>query len=84
MNSLENRIKTLEKRTGDGKQLVITVCDDGDDTEPTEAQTEAAIADFKAKNPDQKEGDIIVLHWKDGQFEEPHTLFKKSCSRIKT
>jgi len=43
---------------------------DGDDTEPTEAQQEAAITDYKARNPDRKEGDFIVLYWKDGQFRE--------------
>lgn len=69
--SIEKRIEKLEKRTGAGKQVVIWVQNDGDDTKPTEAQEEAAIADFKAKNPDRKEGDFIVLYWKDGQFREP-------------
>ena len=69
--SMAKRIEKLEKRTGAGKrQVIITVCCDGDDTEPTEAQKEAAIADYKAKHPDRKEGDFIVLHWKDGQFRE--------------
>ncbi len=82
--TLKRRIGELEQRTGAGKQVVIRVCDDGDDTEPTEAQREAAIADYKAKNPDWKEGDFIVLYWKDGQFEAPHTLYNKRGSKIKS
>ena len=69
MNNLEKRIEKLEQRTGAGKQVVILVCYEGDDTKPTEAQEEAAIAEYKAKNPDRKEGDFIVLYWKDGQFD---------------
>ncbi len=70
--SIKGRLAELEKRTGAGKQqVVIWVHYDGDDTKPTEAQREAAIADYKAKHPDWKEGDVIVLHWKHGQFQEP-------------
>ena len=74
--TLDRRLKELEKRTGVGKQLIIRRCYEGDHTEPTEAQREAAIADFKAAHPDWKEGDIIVLYWKDGRFEVPifHTI----------
>lgn len=68
--SMAKRIENLEKRTGAGKQVIITVRYEGDDTEPTEAQKEAAIAEYKAKHPDRKEGDFIVLYWKDGQFQE--------------
>jgi hypothetical protein len=68
--TIERRIGKLEKRTGAGKQVVIRVTYEGDDTEPTEAQKEAAIADYKAKNPDWKDGNFIVLYWKDGQFRE--------------
>ncbi len=66
--SIEKRIDKLEERIGVGKQVVITMRYKGDDTEPTEAQEEAAIANYEAKNPDRKEGDFIVLYWKDGQF----------------
>ena len=66
--SIEKRIEKLEQRTGAGKQVIILVRRDGDDTEPTEAQEEAAIANYKAKHPDRKEGDFIVLYWDDGQF----------------
>ena len=68
--SIEKRIENLEKRTGAGKQVLILVRYEGDDTEPTEAQEEAAIAEYKAKNPNRKEGDFIFLSWKDGQFQE--------------
>ena len=72
MSNLQKRIKELEKRTGAGKpQLVIMVCEDGDATKPTEAQKEEAIADYKTKHPDWKEGDIIALYWEDGRFQEP-------------
>jgi len=67
--TLEHRVEKLEQRTGAGKQVVIRVCYEGDDTEPIEAQRQEAIADYKAKNLDWKEGDFIVLYWKDGQFE---------------
>ena len=63
--SMEKRIEKLEKRTGAGKQVVITVRYKGDDTEPTETQWEAAVEAFIKKHGEQ---DIIVLHWKDGQF----------------
>ena len=68
--SIEKRIEKLEQRTGAGKQVIILVRYDGDDTEPTEAQEEAAIANYKAKHPDRKEGDFIVLYWRKGQFKE--------------
>ena len=70
MNNLESRIDKLEKSTGAGKQVVIMVRYEGDDTEPTEALEEAAIAEYKAKHPNRKEGDFIVLYWEDGQFKE--------------
>ena len=70
MNNVGKRIKKLEERTGVGKsQIVFIICYDGDDTEPTEAQKKAAIADYKAQHPDLKEDDFIALYWKDGQFE---------------
>ncbi len=72
--SIEKRIDKLEKRTGGREQLIITVRYDEVDTEPTEpteAQKKAAIADYKAKHPDWKEGDFILLEWQDGQFQEP-------------
>ena len=68
--TLKRRIGELEQHTGAGKQVVIRVCYNEDDTEPTEAQEEEAIANYKAKNPDWKEGDFIVLFWKDGRFRE--------------
>lgn len=68
--SIERRIEKLEQKTGAGKQVVIWVRYEGDDTEPTEAQKEEAIANYKTKNPDWKEGGFIVLYWKDGQFGE--------------
>ena len=66
--TLEHRVEKLEQRTGAGKQVVICVRYEGDDTAPTEAQREAAIADYKAKNPDRKEGDFIVLYWQGDHF----------------
>ncbi len=69
--SIKNRLDKLEQEqhAKDGKhQIVIRVCYEGDNTEPTEAQKESRIAEYKAKHPDWKEGDNIVLHWKDGQF----------------
>ncbi len=66
--TLERRIGKLEQCTGAGKQIILRVCYGGDDTKPTEAQWEAAIAEYKANHPDWKEGDFIVLYWKDGQF----------------
>ena len=68
--SIGKRIEKLEQKTGAGKQVVMRVCYEGDGTEPTEAQWEVAIADYEAKNPDRKEGDFIVLRWKDGQFQD--------------
>ena len=65
---IEKRIEKLERHTGTGKQIIILVVEEGDDTKPSEAQKEAAIADYKAKHPDRKERDFIVLYWKDGQF----------------
>ena len=67
--SIEKRIEKLEERTGASKrQVVVLVRYEGDDTEPTETQKEAAIADYKAKHPDRKEGDFIVLYWNNGHF----------------
>jgi hypothetical protein len=66
--TLKRRIGELEQRTGTGKQVVIWVTYEGE-PEPTEAQKEAAIASYKAKNPDWKEGDFIVLYWKDIKFQ---------------
>ena len=68
MNNIEKRIEKLEERTGAAKQLIITIRCEGDKTEPTEEQKKAAIAAFKAKNPDWKEGDWMVLTWEDGQY----------------
>ena len=68
MSNLEKRIENLENHIGAKQQIVITVCREGDDTEPTEEQKKTVITEYKAKNPDWKEGDIIVLRWKDGQF----------------
>ena len=76
---MEKRIEKLEKRTGAGKQVVIWVHYVGDDTQPTEAQKEVAIANYKAKSPDRKEGDYIVLYWKNGQFEPPRS--DRRCGR---
>lgn len=66
--SIKNRLEKLEKHPSAGKEVVILVRYEGDDTEPTEAQKEVAIADYKAKNPDWKEKDTILLYWKDDQF----------------
>ena len=66
--TLKRRIGELEQRTGTGKQVVIWVTYEGE-PEPTEAQKEAAIDEYKVKNPDWKEGDFIVLYWKDIQFQ---------------
>ena len=68
--SIEHRVEKLEKQTGVGKQQYIVLVLYEGQPKPTEAQEEAAIADYKAKNPDRKEGDWIVLYWKDGQFGE--------------
>ena len=69
--SIEKRIGELEQRIGVSKrQVVLRVCYEGDDTEPTETQKQAAITEYKAKKPNWKEGDFIVLYWKDGQFKE--------------
>ena len=68
MSILEKRIENLENHIGTKQQVVIIVRREGDNTEPTEEQKEARITKYQAKNPDRKEGDIIVLRWKDGQF----------------
>ena len=69
--TLKRRIGELEQRTGAGKQIVIMVHYDGDDTKLTEAQEEEAIANYKAEHPAWREGDWMVLTWKDGQFQDP-------------
>ena len=66
MMTLKKRIDELEKKTGSKEPYWIIVQYEG--AEPTEAQEEAAIADYKAKHPDWKKGDFMVLYWKDGQF----------------
>ena len=68
MNNLESRIGKLEQRTGAGKEDVIWVTYEGE-PEPTEAQKESAITEYKARNPDWKEWDSIVLYWENGQFQ---------------
>ena len=68
--SIEQRIEKLEERTEGKEQFEICICYIGDKTEPTEAQHETAIADFKAKNPDWQELDYILLSWFDGQYKE--------------
>ena len=78
---LEKRISALEKCTGAGKsQVVVTIRYEGDDTQPSEEAFDQAVDAFIKKNGEQ---DIIVLHWKDGQF-EPHTLYNKRGSKIKS
>ena len=63
---IEKRMEKLEERTAN-HEVVILVRYSGDNTEPTEAQERAAIANFKAKHPERE---IIVLYWKDGQFKD--------------
>ena len=76
--SIEKRIENLEERTGGKRQVVIVVVraeevDGRRQVHPrdyTQKEYDQALASYKAKNPDQKEGDFIVLHWEDGQFRE--------------
>lgn len=80
--SIEKRIEELEKSTGTRKsQVVVTVRYEGDDTQPSEEAFDQAVEAFIKKNGEQ---DIMVLHWKDGQFEAPHTLYNKRDSKIKS
>ncbi len=77
---IEKRIENLEERTGGKRQVVIVVVraeevDGRRQVHPrdyTQKEYDQALASYKAKNPDQKEGDFIVLHWEDGQFREPY------------
>lgn len=55
----------MGKHAGAGKQQsIIWVLYEGQPG-PTEAQREAAIADYKAKHPDWEGKDIIVIYVKD-------------------
>ena len=68
MNSIKSRIEKIEKHTGNREQITIIVCHDHK-SEPTEEQTEAAIADFKVRCPNWKAGLPILLSWKDSQYQ---------------
>ena len=74
--NIETRIDELEKRTGAAKQFILKIVYNGDKTKPTEAQHEAAIAAFKAENPDWEERDYILLEWFDGQYKKAHKMAK--------
>ena len=76
--NLEKRIEKLEQYTGTGGQVLIWITYDGDVTKPTEAQTAAAIADFKDKNPDWVEQPYILIEWQDGHFKPAETMFHAS------
>ncbi len=74
--SIEKRIEKLEKSTGVVEPQIVILFRHRGQPEPTEAQVDAAIADFKAKNPDWEERGI-VLQWQDGQFEPAYTMHNK-------
>ena len=57
--TLKKRIDELEKKTRSKEPLRIIVVREG--AEPTEAQKEARIADYKAKHPDWQERDFNVI-----------------------
>lgn len=74
MNNLEKRIENLEKHTGVRKKsVVIVIVTDGDTTQWTKEQEEAAIADYRAKNPEREEDEIISLEWYEGKFKPAET-----------
>jgi len=57
--TLKKRIDELEKKTGSKEPIwIIVVCEGA---EPTEAQKEARIADYKAKHPDWQGRDFNVI-----------------------
>ena len=65
--TLKKRIDELEKKTGVRHEPIwMVVFHRG--TEPTEAQKEARIAEYKAKNPNWQEKDTIVIYFKYSQF----------------
>lgn len=71
MNNLEKRIGELEKRTGVDKQQIVIIVQYKGQPDPSESQMEAAIAEYKERNPDWKEEYYIALHWKGDHFEFP-------------
>lgn len=74
--NLEKRIEKLEQYTGTGgQQVLMWITYNGDDTKPTEAQEEAAIADFKDKNPGWEKQAYILIEWEDGHFKPAETMF---------
>ncbi len=60
---IERRIENLEKTIGGSgnQQSIVLVLYEGQ-PKPTEAQRQAAIADYKAKNPSWAEKDITVIY----------------------
>jgi len=65
VSNIVSRIEKLEKHTGAGKQQPIRWVLYEGQPEPTEAQREAAIADYKAKHPDWEGRDTIVIYVND-------------------
>lgn len=62
MSDLENRIEKLEQRTGASSKSPVTLVVVYDGQNPTEAEKEAAIEAYKAKNPDWEGKDINVIY----------------------
>ncbi len=59
---IKKRIEKMEKHTGAKRRSIwITVVTEST-PERTEAQKEAAIADYKAKNPDWADKDVNVIY----------------------
>ena len=57
--TFKKRIGELEKQTGNKEPYWIFVTREGE--EATEAQKEARIAEYKAKNPDWQERHVNVI-----------------------
>jgi len=62
VNNIESRIDKLEKQTGASSKSPVTLVVVYDGQNPTEAEKEAAIEAYKAKNPDWAEKDINVIY----------------------
>ena len=62
MSDLENRIEKLEKQAGASSKSPVTLVVVYDGQNPTEAEKEAAIEAYKAKNPDWEGKDFNVIY----------------------
>ena len=79
--SIEKRIEKMEKQTGAKRQDIwLIVVREGEET--TEAQKEAAIADYKANNPDWADKDINVIYVGDEETKDLIARVKERTGKL--